>query len=172
MRIACPNCSAEYEVPDTLLAGGPRLLRCARCSHRFEAAPAGTPPPAATPAAEVPAPPAPATESAPAEAPPAPEPEPPPAAEPAPAPAPEASRPVPEPAAPPAPPPRPPRLADPLLPHRTPPEPARGATPLVLAWLLSLAILGAAGWATWHYQAEIVEAWPPAARLYQALGVR
>ncbi len=38
MRISCPNCAAEYEVPDQALAAGPRLLRCARCQHRFEAA--------------------------------------------------------------------------------------------------------------------------------------
>jgi predicted Zn finger-like uncharacterized protein len=38
MRIACPNCSAEYDLPESLLAGGPRLLRCARCGFQFEAA--------------------------------------------------------------------------------------------------------------------------------------
>ncbi|WP_158287557.1 zinc-ribbon domain-containing protein [Falsiroseomonas bella] len=174
MRIACPNCSAEYEVPDTLLAAGPRLLRCARCSHQFEASAPGAVAvaaagPAATPApAEEPAPPpAPAAEPQVTEPPPPPE-----AAAP---PGPEPARPEREPEPEPTPPPRAaraPRVADPPLPYRPPPDSPRGGLPLVLAWLLSLAILGGAGWATWHYHAEIVAAWPPAERLYQALGVR
>jgi predicted Zn finger-like uncharacterized protein len=165
MRIACPNCSAEYEVPDTLLSGGPRLLRCARCDHQFQAAPAGTalgPAPAPAPApAPVPA----AAPVAPPVAPPVvaspPGPEPPPATEP------------PEPSA--APPPF--DRSALLLPDppflRPPEDPApRGRAPLVVAWLLSAAVLGGAGWATWHFHAEIVAAWPPAARFYQALGMR
>jgi predicted Zn finger-like uncharacterized protein len=162
MRIACPNCSAEYEVPDTLLSGGPRLLRCARCSHQFHAAPGGfaaAPGAAPAPVAPLVAPPEPPVAPPPAAFPP-PRPEPPPASDP------------PEPPA--APPPYDRSallLSDPPL--FRPPEPApRGGAPLVLAWLLSLAILGGAGWATWHFHAEIVEAWPPAARLYQALGMR
>jgi hypothetical protein len=51
------------------------------------------------------------------------------------------------------------------------PAPRTGAA-LTMAWLISFAVLGAAGWATYRYHAEIVEAWPPAARLYQALGLR
>ncbi|WP_413466168.1 zinc-ribbon domain-containing protein [Planktothrix agardhii] len=53
MRIACPSCSAEYQVPDALLASGPRLLRCARCGHQFQAA---LPAPAAPQEADAPAP--------------------------------------------------------------------------------------------------------------------
>jgi predicted Zn finger-like uncharacterized protein len=152
MRIACPNCSAEYEVPDTLLAGGPRTLRCARCSHQFQAAPAG---PAVAPAT-VPAPAAAPPE--PPVAPPPPRPDPPPAEAPPEPPAPFDRSAL--------------LLPDPLL-FRPPEEPVpRGGAPLVLAWLLSLAILGGAGWATWRFHADIVEAWPPAARLYQALGMR
>jgi len=51
------------------------------------------------------------------------------------------------------------------------PAPSRPAAPVALAWLLSLAVLGAAGWAGYRYRAEIVEAWPPAARLYAAIGL-
>ena len=43
MRIVCPACEAEYEVPDTLLANGPRKVRCARCAREWE--PFAPPPP-------------------------------------------------------------------------------------------------------------------------------
>jgi len=45
MRIACPSCAAEYDVPDRLLAGTGQRLRCARCAAEF--ALAGAPAPAA-----------------------------------------------------------------------------------------------------------------------------
>ena len=75
MRIECPSCGAEYEVPDRLLAGPARTLRCSRCKAdfplpRIEAAP---PPPAPPPLPPEPEP--------------APEPPPPEPAPPAPAPA-------------------------------------------------------------------------------------
>ena len=35
MRIACPACAAAYEVPDRLLAGPARTLRCSRCGADF-----------------------------------------------------------------------------------------------------------------------------------------
>ncbi len=43
MLVTCPNCAADYNVPDNLLRGGPRKLRCAKCatmfaSHEVEAA--------------------------------------------------------------------------------------------------------------------------------------
>jgi predicted Zn finger-like uncharacterized protein len=60
MRIACPSCGAEYEVPDRLLAGASRTLRCSRCAADFalpRAAPeAAAPPPVL---AEAPPPPPP-----------------------------------------------------------------------------------------------------------------
>jgi predicted Zn finger-like uncharacterized protein len=34
MRIACPSCAAEYEVPDSRLKPG-KLVRCARCSEKW-----------------------------------------------------------------------------------------------------------------------------------------
>ncbi|MES2713025.1 MAG: zinc-ribbon domain-containing protein [Pseudomonadota bacterium] len=33
MRIACPACSAEYDVPEAMLGATPRPMRCARCQH-------------------------------------------------------------------------------------------------------------------------------------------
>jgi predicted Zn finger-like uncharacterized protein len=34
MRLTCPHCSTEYEVPDAALAGR-RWLRCDRCGHQW-----------------------------------------------------------------------------------------------------------------------------------------
>jgi predicted Zn finger-like uncharacterized protein len=69
MRIACPSCGAEYDVPDRLLAGPARRLRCSRCATDFAlpvapvAPPSPAPAPAPPPVPEVPAePPAPAAE--------------------------------------------------------------------------------------------------------------
>lgn len=38
MRISCPNCSTEYEVPDAALAGRSRKLRCGHCGTQWPAA--------------------------------------------------------------------------------------------------------------------------------------
>jgi predicted Zn finger-like uncharacterized protein len=158
MRIACPNCGAEYEVPDAMLAAGPRVLKCARCEHRFSAeAPRAEAPP------EPPEPPAAGPEAGPAAAA---QPEPPPQPDTA---APAAPRPPPEP-----PPARPPPTRGPSQPSPIEPvaaDPPRGGAALVLAWLLSLAVLGGAGYAAFLYRAEIMEAWPPATRLFAALGL-
>ena len=35
MRVTCPQCSTEYDVPDTALAAGGRRLRCDRCGHEW-----------------------------------------------------------------------------------------------------------------------------------------
>lgn len=37
MRIRCPNCETRHEVPDSVLAGKPRKVRCASCRTVFEA---------------------------------------------------------------------------------------------------------------------------------------
>ena len=37
MRITCPSCASEYEVPDSLAAG--RAVRCARCSTKWHPVP-------------------------------------------------------------------------------------------------------------------------------------
>jgi predicted Zn finger-like uncharacterized protein len=58
MRIACPSCGAEYDVPDRLLAGAARTLRCSRCGADFAlpqvaaAAPVPVPEPATVRAPE------------------------------------------------------------------------------------------------------------------------
>jgi len=62
MRIACPSCSATYEVPDSLVTVG-RVVRCARCGGDWTPVEGTTvqdvdPPPRAA------APPAPAAEPA------------------------------------------------------------------------------------------------------------
>lgn len=44
MRIACPDCAAEYEVPDHLLVGTPRTMKCARCGRVWTPAPLPEPP--------------------------------------------------------------------------------------------------------------------------------
>ncbi|WP_372491080.1 hypothetical protein, partial [Falsiroseomonas oryziterrae] len=59
--------------------------------------------------------------------------------------------------------------------HPSPAEPlAAAAVPrsrgLAAAWLLSFVLLGIAVWAGLHWRAEVMQAWPPAARLYAALG--
>ncbi len=50
MRIACPSCSAAYDVPDSLVTGG-RVVRCARCGGEWVpiAAPQPETPPAVPP---------------------------------------------------------------------------------------------------------------------------
>jgi predicted Zn finger-like uncharacterized protein len=37
MRLSCPNCQTEYEVPDAALTGRARTLRCAKCMTKFQA---------------------------------------------------------------------------------------------------------------------------------------
>jgi predicted Zn finger-like uncharacterized protein len=38
MLVTCPNCAAGYDVPENLLSGGGRKLKCARCATQFLAA--------------------------------------------------------------------------------------------------------------------------------------
>jgi predicted Zn finger-like uncharacterized protein len=167
MRVACPNCAAEYDVPESLLAAGPKLLRCARCGHRFQAgAAAGVAPPAA-PAASPAVTPPPAPPAPPPEPLPPPPPIRPPAEAPPPRPAPVATQTSDSDRPPPT---RGLRRHSPIEePDEAEPEPRAGRAVLI-GWVLTFAVLAAAGWAALHYQAEIVEAWPPAARLYAALG--
>jgi predicted Zn finger-like uncharacterized protein len=132
MRIGCPNCAAEYEVPDRLLAAGPRLLRCAKCAHQFEAA---------LPVEQAAAPgPAPAVMAV-------------------------------------APPPEPVLAAAPALPvaHadaalRAPVTPRHDRV-AAFGWVGTVLLLVAGGLAGIRYRTDITEAWPPAARLFQALGL-
>lgn len=43
MRISCPNCSTEYEVPDAALAGRSRKVRCERCGSLWRHMEPGAP---------------------------------------------------------------------------------------------------------------------------------
>jgi hypothetical protein len=43
--------------------------------------------------------------------------------------------------------------------------------PLILAWMLSLAVLGALGWLAIDRRGEVMRAWPPSIRGYVALGL-
>lgn len=144
MRIACPSCAAEYEVPDAALAAGPRTLRCARCAHQFQAAlpaPESPPePPAPQPAAPEPAA-APPAESLTPDRPP-------------PSRGPTQSMPIDPPL---------PRLSD---------APTSPPDRMALAgWLVTVAVLAVGVYAGLAFRAEIMGAWPASARLYQALGL-
>lgn len=158
MRIVCPSCQAAYEVPEKLLSGAPRKVRCARCGDAW------------VPEAVVVA--VPAVEEV---RPPAPEAEP----EPEPEPVPEPPARVAPPLAPPlAPPPAPPLaavvplVADRLVPEPDAPPPRRGKPVLAaIAWAASLALLGGAGWAAVAWRAEIMAAWAPSQRLFTLWGL-
>jgi predicted Zn finger-like uncharacterized protein len=124
MRIACPNCAAEYEVPDAALAAGPRLLRCAKCSHQF---PAGLPVPEPAPPAAAPLAPAP--------------------------------KPAPKPA-----------LA-PILPPQATPTSSGTDRVALFGWIATLFLLLGGTAAVFTHHAAIAAAWPPAQRLFSALGL-
>ncbi|OYV50886.1 MAG: hypothetical protein B7Z77_04925 [Acidocella sp. 20-58-15] len=51
MRISCPGCQTEYDVPDVAFNGRPRTVRCQQCNHQWLAEPAVASPPPAWPAA-------------------------------------------------------------------------------------------------------------------------
>jgi len=130
MRVACPECSAEYEIPPALadqLTEG-RSLRCARCGTAW--VPQGAP---AAPVAE------PHEVHAPAE--------------------PEFPRPI-----------------DPPPPsYRREAEAPSGddgeAGHAALAWGTSLVVLAGLAAGAWHWRVSLVEAWPPLARVFMALGL-
>jgi predicted Zn finger-like uncharacterized protein len=44
MQITCPSCEAAYAVPDEKIAG--RVVKCARCGHKWTPVPAPLPEPA------------------------------------------------------------------------------------------------------------------------------
>ncbi len=53
----------------------------------------------------------------------------------------------------------------------TPRPSGRGAIAIAAAWLFSLLLLGVAGWGAYAWRADVVRAWPPGERAYQALGL-
>lgn len=164
MRIVCPNCHATYEVPESILAGPPRMVRCARCGAEWapEAAVAGPAPDPAPPAAP---------DHEPQAALPAPQ-----------------SEPAPEPpAAPPPPLPAPGGRVEPKLSsyrprgdageddERLPPQdyespPSRRGA--LIGWALTVALLAAFAWSAVSFRAHVMAAWPPSERVYGALGLR
>lgn len=152
MRISCPNCSAEYDVPDLALAAGPRLLRCARCGHSFKAAlpeapapvpapesmieaPAGFLPPGQPPDVPVAPPPVPQAESA-------------------------------DGAHTPSPP------SGGAAQDRLASAPASPADRIAMTgWVMTLLVLVLAAYAGFAWRADIMAAWPPSERLYTLLGL-
>jgi predicted Zn finger-like uncharacterized protein len=145
MRVVCPSCAAAYEVPEAKLAAGVRRLRCAACGAEWAL------PPPEEPSSPPPPEPAPAAAAAPPAEPPA---------EPPPAPA-GVTPPLRAPAE---------LLAGPPGEAESPPRPpASGA--VVAAWAASVLLLLGCGVAVFYFQAEILRAWPPAARFYGLLGL-
>lgn len=67
------------------------------------------------------------------------------------------------------PPTRGPAGPSPITPAEAPAPSGQGW--LAVAWIASFGAIGAGLYALFHWQAEIAAAWPPAARLYAALGL-
>ena len=51
MRISCPGCQTEYDVPDVAFNGRPRTVRCQQCNHQWLAEPPVASPPPVWPSA-------------------------------------------------------------------------------------------------------------------------
>lgn len=188
MRIVCPTCQAAYEVPESLIGGAARKVRCARCGGAWvpqavapeatrtrpesEAGPELAQPPAASAGAATPgralapvvAPRMQAPERAAAEAVAAPD------LEPDLPPPPLVAQPARQGHAPPV---QVPRAAEMLAPPDTPPTAARrpGVMLAVLGWAATLAVLGGGVWAAVTWRGAVMAAWPPSARLYMLLGL-
>ncbi|MEO3471217.1 zinc-ribbon domain-containing protein [Roseomonas sp. CAU 1739] len=142
MRIACPACAAAYEVPDRLLTGPARTLRCSRCGADF-----------ALPQVEAVAEPVIAE----------PEPSPPVVAAP--------REPLAVAATAPTRPP-PPVMRPESLPPTPPPEvPDAPPAGLVRAWVASIVVVLAAVLSLLVFHAKVMEVWPASTRLFAALGL-
>ncbi len=159
-RIACPSCGARYDLPEGALGPAGKKVRCVRCGAVWLALaePVPTAPP---PWPEPPGPrvrdvaygetamPSPAG---------------------TPGPVTKAGAVLSEPVGLSA---RPPEI--PPIDRPVPPAMAvqgqRGVGALVLAWGLSIAVLGAAAFGFVTYRDAVIEAWPASARLYTLLGL-
>lgn len=142
MRIVCPSCEAEYEVPDALLGGKPRNVRCAKCAREW--APFAPPPPAPEPAESFAS-----LHAAP------------------PAAMPEAETPAVGTLADQAPP-----IVTKSTKRREPKVPGSApGLGIVIAWLFTAAIIAAGIGVLWLKRAEVVSFWPPARRLYILFGL-
>lgn len=158
MRIDCPTCKAAYDVPLERLAAG-RVVKCARCATTW------TPPRPEVPPLEASAveatDPTPDPEAAPAGA-----------AEPARPDVPAPTVPPPPAPSPTAPPPPAPLPEVAKFESLAPPVPSRRSrAPLVVAWLLTVAVLAGLGWAAVDRRAAIMKVWPPSIRAYVAIGL-
>ncbi len=151
MRIACPACQAEYDVPEGMLEGH-AAVRCARCRQEWQPIPAD-------PAFALPTP-LPDTALRPAE----------PlstALEPT------AARDIAEPlaerdpAGPPA-----PLFAPPRVPGSSQEMPRGSAAVTLGAWIATLIVLAGLAAGGYLWRDRLMTAWPPSTRLYAALGLR
>jgi predicted Zn finger-like uncharacterized protein len=150
MRIACPACEAIYDVPDAMLAGGTRVVRCARCGNEWLPLPTEEP---ETDAASGPAP-----SAKPVAAPPA-----------------DLDQPGRhEPRLNPLRPRAEARLERPSPPPEPEPElpPRAAGAGAVAAWVLSLLVLAAVAAAAVTWRAQVMAMWPPSERVFAALGLR
>ena len=165
MRIVCPSCDATYDVPEAMLSGGPRKVRCARCANEWTPT-AVTTAPLMFEAAE--------DEEDPRLAPHAPEAD----ATQAHGTAAQATAEPPARAEPRLNPLRSrydgaPREAATLMPEDAPPPPrARASAVAVVAWGLSLLVLAGLAGAALQWHDKVATAWPPSARVFAALGLR
>lgn len=182
MRIICPSCQAAYEVPESLIGGAARKVRCARCGNEWvptaePATPDAPRKPPAVPAAAPQSPPQSAVGATPAGPPPGA-----PTAEPEPdLPPPPEVLVTPAPSAPASTTPAPitlatapvPRAGQKLAPPDSPPTMDRRPVVMlaVLGWVATLALLGAGAWAAVTFRAPIMDAWAPSRRLYDLLGL-
>ncbi len=141
MRIVCPSCQAAYEVPEKLLSGAPRKVRCARCGNSW------VPEAVVAPVVEAAPPPAPESER---------EPEP---IEPAPV------RAAPPPAV------VVPRAEDRLVPEPAESPGRGPVLLAALAWAVSVVLFAGAAWGIVLWRAEIMAAWAPSRWLFSLLGL-
>jgi predicted Zn finger-like uncharacterized protein len=133
MLLTCPDCAAEYNVPDHVVDGAPITLRCVRCSREWEVGGADSNPP-------------------------------------------ELEMPSPEPAP-------PEHQADPVMPAmlQVPPAPLehlhanlqhdRAIRGGLASWTVSVIVVGLIGWAGIQWRHDVMTAWPPSQRAYQAIGL-
>jgi predicted Zn finger-like uncharacterized protein len=149
MRIVCPSCDATYDVPDAMLAAGPRAVKCARCGKEWTASAAR----AAAPTVAPPLPRKPAGPMAALEA--------------------EPHGRI-EPRLNPLHPRTKPRPPPPIIDSEPPPDLAarRTGAGAIAAWVVSLLILIGAGGAAVNWRVQVMAAWPPSERVFAAVGLR
>lgn len=157
-RIVCPNCAARYEVSAEVVGAAGRKVRCVRCGHVWlaraeeEAPPPWPEPPGPRVRDPGEEPPAGARGGAGAEA------------------APDLAAAA--------------TTVSPADADRAGPQAEtvargteaaaaepRGSATLLLAWVLSVAVLGGAAWAAIAHRAAVIDAWPASSRLYALFGL-